>query len=183
MHKRGMIILTIFALFLAALPLYHFLILPNLPNRIDWTMYASVVRSDGTPVKGEEYDIEQFTVSGFINKKRDGTAEMNLRIVMPETFRYMYNNKNRKSDTSEYISINRKYTDEPYYMMNCYTYDRIANGGDFTYIGLSDEMEYMIFSWEDGEDLFLVASTDANLGSDEIMEYFRQFRETYTVED
>ena len=152
-------------------------------HSFDWTMYGIVVDSVGNPVNYAHYYLEDFSVSCTIDPQKDNSAEMTLRIVLPESFQYMFEKASEPDATTEYYSNNRKFTDEPYYVMHSYSYDRRANESVFTNIGLCTQKEYMIFNWEDGEDLYLVASTDPNTEPNDILQYFRIFREMYAIDD
>ena len=183
MHKRAIIFLVLFALLIAAIPAYHFLILPNLPNRIDWTMYGIVVDSAGNQYNYVQYFLDEFTVTGTIDDIDFNRAELKLRIVLPETFQYRFETEQDPDRFTEYPSYNRAYTGESYYVIHSYSYDRRENQSVMTAIGLCREKEYMIFNWDDGKDLYLVASTDPDTTPTEILEYFLQFREIYQIDD
>ena len=179
MQKRSMFFLIILSALLISIPIYAFLIWPNLGNTVDWTMHGVVVNSQGEVNKYTEYQVGQFTVSGSIHDEADKIATMKLRIIMTENFRYMFDNAGHPNDRTKYISMNRKYTDEPYYVFSHFTYDRFANESTFAYMALDQEKEFMIFNWDDDKDLYLVASTDPDTDPNEILAYFQKFIEDY----
>lgn len=178
-----MIFLIILAIMLISIPVYAFLIWPNLGNTVDWTMHGVVVNSQGEVNQYTEYQVGQFTVSGSIHDEADKTATMKLRIIMTENFRYMFDNADQPGDRTEYHSMNRKYTDEPYYVFSHFIYDRFANESTIAYMGLDLEKEFMIFSWDDDKDLYLVASTDPDTDPRDILAYFEAFRVSYASDD
>ena len=153
------------------------------PFGIDWVMHGIVVDSDGNKANYVHYLLDDFSVSGTVEPEEDNCAEMSLRIVLPDSFQYMFEKENEPDASTEYYSNNRKYTDEPYYVVYGFSYDQRGNKSVPIVIGLSLENEYMIFNWEEGEDLYLVASTDPETDPNDILQYFQVFRETYVIDD
>lgn len=183
MRKRVIVSFVILAALIVSISVYCFLVMPLLNNRIDWTMYGVVVDSEGNRIDDVQYSLETFSVSGTVYPEKDDCAEMTLRIVFPESFQYMFEKKNETDTSTEYYSNNRKYTDEPYYVLHTFSYDRLANKSVFTNIGLCLQKGYMIVNWGDGKDLYLVASIDPDADPYEILQYFQVFCETYVIDN
>ena len=143
------------------------------------TMHGVVVNSQGEVNQYTEYQVGQFTVSGSIHEETDKTATMKLRIIMPENFRYMFNTADHPSERTKYISTNRKYFDDPYYVFSHFVNDRFATGATVAYMALDQEKEFIIINWYVDQDLYLVASTDPITDPKEILTYFEAFIEEY----
>lgn len=179
MQKRSVILLILFFLVLISIPVYSFLIRPNLDNQVDWVMHGVVVNTNGEVNQKTEYQIGQFTFSASVQDHEDKTATLNTRIVATDKFRYFFNSSNNPTDHTEHLSTNRKYFDHPYYVYSEFQYDTVGNTSIRADIAIDFEKEYMIINWHDDQDLYLVASTDPNTDPQEILAHFEGFIAEY----
>lgn len=141
-------------------------------SRIDWTMYGYMVSPGEEPISTTD-----LSVSGTVTYGETGTDVLELDIAFPQTARYRYDGP------TAYYSQSRDIWGLGYFVCASYSYDSSANASVFSCFAVSLDKEYVIFNWEDGQDLYLVASTDPETDPHDILAYFQIFREKYAVDD
>lgn len=141
-------------------------------SRIDWTMYGYMVSPGEEPISTTD-----LSVSGTVTYGETGTDVLKLDIAFPQTARYRYDGP------TAYYSQSRDIWGLGYFVCASYSYDSSANASVFSCFAVSLDKEYVIFNWEDGQDLYLVASTDPETDPHDILAYFQIFREKYAVDD
>ena len=172
MHKSSMLILTIFALIVSIVLILYFFVVPSLDHHIDWTMYGTLVDSEGHSISTTE-----FTIKGSFHDIGDDEHELILSILFPDTFQYMYDREYEPSST--YCSFIPKHYGLQYFIVDGFSYNRTTNKSIKSSYALCHKNEYAIFRWNDGTDCWLVASTDPNTDPHVILQYFQFYQQLY----
>ena len=173
MYKRSMWFIITICSILSMILVFSFMVVPSLDNQINWIMYGTLMDSNGNPISTTE-----FTISGSFHNIDNDNHELNLRIVFPDTFQYMYDREYEPHST--YLSIFPKQYDLQYFMVDDYSFNRTANKSVKSSFALCHKNEYAIFHWDDGTNLWLVASTDPNADPQEILQFFQLYRQIYS---
>ena len=137
-------------------------------NRINWSLDGTWISADGTASS-----TASGSIFGTVQLGDTGEDTLDLNITFTEGCNYQYINP------TSYSSESRKYLKVPYCVCPLYSYSKGKNDSVFSYIGISLDKEYVIFHWEDKEDLYLVASTDPDTDPKDILSYFEVFVQTY----
>ncbi len=135
---------------------------------LNWQLYGTWISADGTthePAAG--------SITGTAQLGETGEDRMELSITFTEGCNYMYTNP------ITYISQSRKYLKVPYCVSPHYAYNKTKNDSVFSYIGISIDKEFVIFHWQDKDNLYLVASTDPDADPKDILSYFSVYVNTY----
>ena len=141
---------------------------------VDYTMQAALITAEG-----EITETFEITVRGNIYGAKDLHCEMELSVLMPESFRYRYHTPNEGTATS-FSGINDEL---PYYVWWGYGYDAVANKPVMGSYAMSVEKEFLIMDWDDGQDLYLVAAADLNADFAAVLEYFDSYLALYSFTD
>lgn len=138
---------------------------------VDYTMQAYVVNAEG-----EVQETLEISVNGYINGEKGKRPELDLSIILPESFRYRYYNL----DTQH--SWSGVYDDLPYYVWTTFSIDEIGEPLFGSY-ALCVQKEFLIMDWDDEASLYLVAATDRYTAPKEILDYFEGYLDMYAFEN
>lgn len=141
---------------------------------VDYTMQAAVITADGKVT-----ETFQITVQGNIYGAKDKHSKMELSILMPNSFRYRY----VVPKEGAFTSISGINDELPYYVWMGYGYDTVTNRPVMGSYAMSVEKEILIMDWDDGQDLYLAATTDPNADFAAILDYFEDYLGLYSFSD
>ena len=141
-------------------------------QKIDWSMTGAMVSGSGEVLRACN-----LSISGDVTLGKDGKDQLDLNIRFPKLFEYWYDGP------AVYTSQSRRYFSTPYPVCPSYAYNRDTNAPDFSVFALCPDKEYAIFTWDDGRDQYLVASTDPNVTPQEILSYFETYIEKFAIDD
>lgn len=138
---------------------------PSYPISVEWQMFASVVTADGTVV-----ETFPMSIKGEI-KGIKSRVYLSLEIVPEEDFRYIFSIPKPDGDicTNRFAQWPGDFTTEGF------CYDKITNSPAWLGWAVNTEKEYFIGYWGEDFGYYLVASVDANVKPEEILEHFELF--------
>ena len=134
---------------------------------VDWTMYAALVNSEG-----EIFDRAEIRLSGKVYGNED-PRKADVHFETPKTFRY------EDWPVPNWInqSISGSHDDLAYYVWQGYDVDRKKKDIVFGNTVLCVEKQYLLVDWDDGEDVYLVASSHSGTEYVDILQYFADYFE------
>lgn len=136
------------------------------PQKINWTMTGALVSSDASVL--ENFSV---TVQGSIQEEENNIVRLDTKIELPDTFSFSF-----VTPEGGHICNDRSLG---YYAFSTYCYDKTTNAPELSFLALDVEKECMIIQWHSNPDQYLVASTNAELTPQEILEHFRGFCDNY----
>lgn len=147
---------------------------PVTTDKIDYQMHGIYVNQDGTV--GEKHD---FTIKGraFANIKK--TTFLQLEFQMPMNFPYSLRGATVQPEGYENCYIDHGGEYFSYWVTTDTAYNKNTNDMVIQQFALCPEQEYFVFHANDDPTRYLVASADPNTTSQEILDYFQDYIDTF----
>lgn len=138
---------------------------------IQWSMQGYCMAPDGTV--GDTFTL---TVTGKIQNRKDGSAEMALDIDLPEEFRYQIQAEKFycQSKTIEAFSL---------YTGTNFCYDKESDHDEVVVVALDVNAGYAMFFWPDNPDQILFASISGETAPTEISGHFQEYLALFDYKD
>ena len=168
MHKRAIIFLIVLTVIIFSVAIFFLWIHPNLDSYVDLQLHGAVIDENGQIISNVD-----FTIKGDIIPSGNGNFDLRLRIVFPDDFQYRMDEPD--GPFSGYYSFGGKYIGVSYYPATCFIYDCDANKSIVANFALCTYHEYFILDWDDGKDIYLVASAAPDIPPETIVHYFQVF--------